>query len=570
MSNAQNTDKDLWVSLYKSTGRKLTFLEIGANMAGAGIVACYFLLFDKPVIREDLWTSIIVIGSMCLGLVCLATFVLNHFLKDLSKFIKLKAENRPVDSQLQKKVQRLVLDFPFISAAMSLFNWFLAAVIMGLYFGLTSNTSGQGEGGFTLVFFEIARTFMGVIIAGIVTCAIVYFTVEMVYRRLWPYFFPDGGMMKAPCTFRLKLTVRMLVVFTLASILPIILMAVLSYNKARMMLVLNPEEVIQSLLYLTAFLLATALAIAVILSRLFSASIIGPVSRMEVAMQRVERGDLTANVLVENNDELGALAEHFNQMTVGLRERYRMRRSLNLAREVQQNLLPQKNPAIEGLDIAGKSIYCDETGGDYYDFITFGGHESTQVGIAIGDVSGHGIASAMIMTTVRSSLRQRSSLPGNAGSIISDVNRQLVLDVENSGQFMTMFYVTIDPAKKNLNWVRAGHDPAIFYDPASNKIEKLSGSGIALGIDENWLFEENIKTDLAKGQIVLLSTDGIWETRNPKGEMFGREPVIQILRQNASLSANEILKSILEALKRFRENAKIDDDITLVIIKIDN
>ena len=570
MSNAQNTDKDLWVSLYKSTGRKLTFLEIGANMAGAGIVACYFLLFDKPVIREDLGTSIIVIGSMCLGLVCLATFVLNHFLKDLSKFIKLKAENRPVDSQLQKKVQRLVLDFPFISAAMSLFNWFLAAVIMGLYFGLTSNTSGQGEGGFTLVFFEIARTFMGVIIAGIVTCAIVYFTVEMVYRRLWPYFFPDGGMMKAPCTFRLRLTVRMLVVFTLASILPIILMAILSYNKAKMMLVLNPEEVIQSLLYLTAFLLATALAIAVILSRLFSASIIGPVSRMEVAMQRVEKGDLTANVLVENNDELGALAEHFNQMTVGLRERYRMRRSLNLAREVQQNLLPQENPAIKGLDIAGRSIYCDETGGDYYDFITYGGSESTQLGVAIGDVSGHGIASAMIMATVRSSLRQRSSLPGNAGSIISDVNRQLVLDVENSGQFMTMFYVTIDPVKKNLNWVRAGHDPAIFYDPATNKIEKLSGSGIALGSDENWLFEENTKTDLAKGQIVLLSTDGIWETRNPKGEMFGREPVIQILRQNASLSANEILKSILEALKRFRENAKIDDDITLVIIKIDN
>ena len=373
MSDAQNVDKNRWVSLYKSTGRKLTFLEIGANMAGAGIVTFYFLFFDKPVIREDLGTHVTVIGLMCLGLVCLATAVLNYFQKDLSKFIKLKAENRQIDSHLQKKVQRYVLDFPFISAVMSLFNWFLAALIMGFYFGLNSNASGQGEAGFTFVFFEIARTFMGVIIAGIVTCAIVYFTVEMVYRRLWPYFFPDGGIMKAPCTFRLKLTVRMLVVFTLASILPIILMAVLSYNKARMMLVLNPEEVIQSLLYLTAFLLATALAIAVILSRLFSASIIGPVSRMEVAMQRVEKGDLTANVLVENNDELGALAEHFNQMTVGLRERYRMRRSLNLAREVQQNLLPQENPVIEGLDIAGRSIYCDETGGDYYDFITYGG-----------------------------------------------------------------------------------------------------------------------------------------------------------------------------------------------------
>ena len=290
MSNAQNIDKELWLSLNKSTGRKLMFLEIGANMAGAAIVTCYFLFFDKPVLREDLVTDVIVIGIMCIGLVCLATVVLNYFQKDLSKFIKLKAANRQIDSQLQKKVQRIVLDFPFISAMMSLFNWFLAAVIMGLYFGL--NSRSDGEGAFAIIFFEIARTFIGVMIAGIVTCAIVYFTVEMVYRRLWPYFFPDGGIMKAPCTFRLKLTVRMLVIFTLVSILPIIMMAVLSYNKARMMLVLNPADVIQSLLYLTAFLLATALAIAVILSRLFSASIIGPVSRMEVAMERVEKGDL--------------------------------------------------------------------------------------------------------------------------------------------------------------------------------------------------------------------------------------------------------------------------------------
>ena len=568
MGNGKNIAKVPWLSIYKSTGRKLMFLEIGGNLTGAVIVTCYFQFLDKPFLREDLRTSIIVIGSMCLGLVCLATVVLRYFQKDLEQFVKLKAANRQINPQLHKKVQRRVLDFPFISALMSLFNWFLAAVIMGLYFGLISKSSS--EVAFSAIFFEIARTFIGIMIAGIVTSAIVYFTVEIVYRPLWPYFFPDGGIIKAPCTFRLKLTVRMLIVFTLASILPIIMMAVLSYNKARMMLVLNPEDVIQSLLYLTAFLLATALAIAVILSRLFSASIIGPVSRMEDAMARVEDGDLTANVPVENNDELGALAEHFNQMTVGLKERYRLRRSLNLAREVQQNLLPKENPVIEGLDIAGRSIYCDETGGDYYDFIITGGRESGQIGIAIGDVSGHGIASALLMATVRSSLRQRSYLPGNTGSIISDVNRQLVLDVENSGQFMTMLYITIDPLKRHLRWVRAGHDPGIFYDPAAGTIEKLGGTGIALGVDENWEFEENLKTGLTKGQIILLSTDGIWETRNPQGEMFGKEPVIQILQKNSSLSANKILETILDALAEFRKRAKIDDDITLVIIKIEN
>ena len=286
-------------------------------------------------------------------------------------------------------------------------------------------------------------------------------------------------------------------------------------------------------------------------------------------MARVEEGNLTVNVPVENNDELGALAEHFNQMTDGLKERYRLRRSLNLAREVQQNLLPKENPVIEGLDIAGKSIYCDETGGDYYDFIIGGGRESALLGVAIGDVSGHGIASALLMATVRSSLRQRASSPGNTGSIISDVNRQLVLDVEDSGQFMTMLYLTIDPVNRHLHWVRAGHDPAIFYDPDSDTFEKLGGSGIALGVDENWVFEDNLKTGLTRGQIILLSTDGIWETRNPKGEMFGKEPVFHILQRHSSSSANEILETILDALNRFRRSAKIEDDITLVIIKIE-
>ena len=107
----------------------------------------------------------------------------------------------------------------------------------------------------------------------------------------------------------------MFVIFILAIILPLILMAVLSYNKASLMLTMDPAEVIQSLLYLTAFLLAVTLAVAVILSHLFSIGIIEPVRRMEAAMSRVERGDLKATVTVNSNDELGVLAENFNQMT---------------------------------------------------------------------------------------------------------------------------------------------------------------------------------------------------------------------------------------------------------------
>jgi hypothetical protein len=164
-------------------------------------------------------------------------------------------------------------------------------------------------------------------------------------------------------------------------------------------------------------------------------------------------------------------------------ERDRLRHSLELAREVQQKLLPRQNPVIAGLDIAGRSIYCDETGGDYYDFIPLEQDGKQKLAVVVGDVSGHGISSALIMATVRASLRQRLSLPGSISRIIGDVNRQLAGDVEDSGQFVTLFFLTLDPVERSLKWVRAGHDPAIFYDPAAARIEELAGDGLVLGVD---------------------------------------------------------------------------------------
>jgi serine phosphatase RsbU (regulator of sigma subunit) len=260
-----------------------------------------------------------------------------------------------------------------------------------------------------------------------------------------------------------------------------------------------------------------------------------------------------------------ALADRFRSLSL---EHDMIKQSLDLAREVQQNLLPHKNPQMERLDIAGRSIYCDETGGDYYDFIARDAGENGQLAIAIGDVSGHGISSALLMATVRSSLRQRLSQPGGAGDIISDVNRQLAHDVEDSGQFMTLFYLMIDPTKKHLHWVRAGHDPAIFYDPGTDTFEELGGSGVALGVVEDSVFKAYKKAGLRKGQIIFLSTDGIWESRNQKREMFGKKPIYDIIRKNSSLDANEILNAMLESLKHFQHGAKIEDDITLVVIKI--
>jgi serine phosphatase RsbU (regulator of sigma subunit) len=260
-----------------------------------------------------------------------------------------------------------------------------------------------------------------------------------------------------------------------------------------------------------------------------------------------------------------ALADRIKTLS---QEQNRIRQSLYLAREVQQNLLPHKSPKTENLDIAGKSIYCDETGGDYYDYIHHDRLENRQIGVAIGDVAGHGISSALLMATVRSSLRQRASLPGSVASIISDVNHQLVRDVEDSGQFMTLFYLYIDPIKMQAQWVRAGHDPAIFYDPRTDSFEELGGSGIALGVDEEWNYKAYTKTALKNGQIIFLSTDGIWEARNLQGEMFGKERIYNIIQKKSSLSADEIINIMIESLKSFQQGAQIEDDITMVVIKI--
>lgn len=297
--------------------------------------------------------------------------------------------------------------------------------------------------------------------------------------------------------------------------------------------------------------------------------IISPVLAVAEGSARVALGDLETRLIHGGNNEIGNLIQSFNQMVEGLKQRDHMRHSLEVAMEVQQNLLPKDVPDFKGLDIAGTSIYCDETGGDYYDFLEFDAHEAGKIGIVIGDVSGHGISSALLMATARGFLRQRSALPGTVSQVISDINFQLTRDVAKSGSFMSMFYMTIDKTSRSLKWVRAGHDPAIFYDPDSKTVSELKGAGgMSMGIDESWQYEEDEKQNLENGQLIVLGTDGVWEARNPMGKMFGKEPIYTIIQENADLDAKAIINKIVESLSKFQDTSPAEDDITLVVVKI--
>ena len=250
------------------------------------------------------------------------------------------------------------------------------------------------------------------------------------------------------------------------------------------------------------------------------------------------------------------------------REHRKVRQSLSLAMEVQQNLLPRSNPSVKGLDIAGKSVYCDETGGDYYDFIDPEIPAADAVRIVVGDVSDHGIPSALLMATARAIIRQRSERTGSIAEIVTDTNRQLAADVEDSGRFMTLFSAEIDRQRNLMHWLNAGHEPAIIYDPDSDSFEELHGGGnLPLGISEDSQFRD-AQNVIAPGQIIVIATDGIRDAQNRYGDMYGKEAFQKVIRQNAAAGATAILKAVFTAVDLFQYGNKMEDDMTLMVIKV--
>ncbi|MBW2482061.1 MAG: SpoIIE family protein phosphatase [Deltaproteobacteria bacterium] len=245
------------------------------------------------------------------------------------------------------------------------------------------------------------------------------------------------------------------------------------------------------------------------------------------------------------------------------------KKALALAGEVQKSLLPQNRPTVQGLDIAGRNVSCDEIGGDYFDFLWRRDTGQGPFSVVVGDISGHGVDSALLMTTARAFLRMRASQPGSISEIVSAMNHHLTHDVLETGRFMTLFYLSIDPANGRLDWVRAGHDPALLYDPGRDEFTELKGGGVALGVKEDFDYRQNSMGGLTNGQIIAVGTDGIWEAVNSQGEMFGKKRFRDIIKNNAGAGSEGILTAVYNELNRFTRGQKSEDDITLVIIKVD-
>jgi sigma-B regulation protein RsbU (phosphoserine phosphatase) len=312
---------------------------------------------------------------------------------------------------------------------------------------------------------------------------------------------------------------------------------------------------------------AVAVLVTLVVGAALAMALVRPLLGLARHLGRIGEGDLDTTLVLDQTPELRQVSESVNAMTEGLRDRMRLRHSLTLAMDVQQNLLPDAVPDVTGLDVAGHSTYCDETGGDYYDFLDVSGLSPNSVVAAVGDVSGHGVAAAMLMATARGVLRSRSRETGSLAALLAHMNEFLVQDASR-GRFMTMLLMVVDGDSHRLRWASAGHGPPIVFDPELGRCLAIDGGSVPLGIIREAEFEEHHVEHLRPGQIIIGATDGVWEARTTAGELFGMERLIALIHDLAQGTAAEISAGIESALSTFAGGERHGDDVTFVVIKV--
>ncbi len=242
-------------------------------------------------------------------------------------------------------------------------------------------------------------------------------------------------------------------------------------------------------------------------------------------------------------------------------EKKRLEGQLEVARQVQLELLPPSDPQLEGFDISAYNFPTEEVSGDYYDWVRI---FDDQIGLVVADVSGKGVPAALLMAFLRASLRAATHIGYAPHISMSKVNYLLWESIERN-QFVTAFYAILDASNRTLAYTNAGHNPPLLLDAQGN-IKFLDRGSLPLGMFRDTRYHEYYLT-IEPNELIVLYTDGVTEAANLKGEEFGRDRLAQSVKEASQLSAKDLIASVQRDVIVWTEGQGPTDDITFFVIK---
>ncbi len=285
--------------------------------------------------------------------------------------------------------------------------------------------------------------------------------------------------------------------------------------------------------------------------------------------RRVNRGDFSYRIPVRSRDQLSALAESFNTMTVSLerlivesKEKERLESELQIAREVQSQLFPKQSPRLRGLEVAGVCRPARVVSGDYYDFVSFG---ESRLAVAIGDIAGKGISAALVMAGLQSALRAQLAMSATTATaaLVAQLNR-LVFESSASHTYATFWYAVYDDLENRLTYTNAGHLAPLVVGPEG--VRRLDCGGTVLGFFPQARYEQ-ASLILNPGDLLVAYTDGITEPENSYRGEFGEERLLEVVTRHQDGAPEDVANAILEAVEAWSDAPEARDDMTLVVAR---
>jgi anti-anti-sigma factor len=300
-----------------------------------------------------------------------------------------------------------------------------------------------------------------------------------------------------------------------------------------------------------------------------------PIQVLTDGVRAIGQGSLDGKISTEGPAEIGAIAAVFNEISEKFKraqesvlEQEKLQKEIEVAKQIQQALLPKRHPAVSGYDIAPYYQAAKEVGGDYYDFVEV---DEETLGVVVADVSGKGVPGSLVMTMIRTALRMEARGNKNASDVMAKMN-DFVTDDMKKGMFVTMFYVILDSKNRIISYASAGHNPMILYRANTQDIFFLNPKGFPVGIalPDETLFRRSIsleKIKLKRDDMLLIYTDGVTEAMNEKREQYGEERLTELVKENGQLPPTEFIDVLEKDIKAFTRGNAQNDDITVVAVK---